>query len=95
MLLSIHMELADPYVSKRLNSLKKLPDYPILRETLMAWFKNDFSSIKTSEELHLHRNSLRYRIQKMEALLGMDLKSFSKTHSLYLALILESLMELR
>lgn len=95
MLLSIHMELADPYVSKRLNSLKKLPDYPILRETLMAWFKNDFSSIKTSEELHLHRNSLRYRIQKMEALLGMDLKSFSKTHSLYLALALESLMELR
>ncbi|MBW6464211.1 MAG: PucR family transcriptional regulator ligand-binding domain-containing protein [Bacillota bacterium] len=43
-----------------------------LVQTLEAYVECNFSRTKTSEKLHIHRNSLNYRLQKIEKLLGQD-----------------------
>ena len=43
-----------------------------LQETLLAYYKNGFSMVNTAKALGLHRNSLRYRVQKIWELLGLE-----------------------
>jgi PucR family transcriptional regulator, purine catabolism regulatory protein len=42
--------------------------------TLETYLECNFSRTKTAEKLHLHRNSLNYRLQKIEELLGRDIE---------------------
>ncbi len=44
-----------------------------LVKTLETYIDCNFSRTKTSEKLHLHRNSLNYRLQKIEELLDQDI----------------------
>lgn len=46
-----------------------------LTKTLETYLECNFSRTRTAEKLHLHRNSLNYRLQKIEELLGRDLDS--------------------
>jgi PucR family transcriptional regulator, purine catabolism regulatory protein len=43
-----------------------------LVQTLETYIECNFSRTKTAEQLHLHRNSLNYRLQKIEELLKQD-----------------------
>ncbi|MFJ5770298.1 PucR family transcriptional regulator [Psychrobacillus sp. NPDC093180] len=47
----------------------------ILYDTLKSLVINDFNREKTAEALHIHRNTLRYRIEKIEELLQCRLTS--------------------
>ena len=58
--------------------LKKLEEYDhangtFLQDTLLAYYMNGFNIGKTAEELFVHRNSLQYRLKKIEEILGMTL----------------------
>jgi purine catabolism regulator len=44
-----------------------------LQETLLAFLDSGLSASETARRLHLHKNSLRYRVQRIESLLGRDL----------------------
>lgn len=44
-----------------------------LVQTLENYLECNFSRTKTAEKMHLHRNSLNYRLQKIEELLGKDI----------------------
>ncbi len=44
-----------------------------LVQTLETYLECNFSRTKTAEKMHLHRNSLNYRLQKIEELLGRDI----------------------
>ncbi len=44
-----------------------------LARTLETYIACNFSRTKTAVKLHLHRNSLQYRLQKIEELLGVDI----------------------
>ncbi len=44
-----------------------------LVNTLETYIECNFSRTRTAEKLHLHRNSLNYRLQKIEELLGKDI----------------------
>lgn len=48
---------------------------PRLLETLRALVLHNFDRGATSRALHLHRNSLAYRVQRIEQLIGLDLAS--------------------
>lgn len=45
-----------------------------LVQTLETYLECNFSRTKTAEKLHLHRNSLNYRLQKIEELLEQDIE---------------------
>jgi DNA-binding PucR family transcriptional regulator len=47
-----------------------------LQETLLAYFMNGFNNAKTAETLFIHRNSLVYRLRKIEELLEMEITDY-------------------
>ena len=46
----------------------------ILVETLLAYYMSGFNVGKTAEALYIHRNSLQYRLKKIEEILEVDLE---------------------
>lgn len=51
-----------------------LPEHEPLRETLEAYLQHSGATAAVCEQLFIHRNTLAYRLQKLEALLDMDLQ---------------------
>jgi carbohydrate diacid regulator len=55
-------------------------------ETFYTFFEQNMSLKLTASKLHVHINTLHYRIKKLEELTGLNLKYFPDVVSLYLAL---------
>jgi carbohydrate diacid regulator len=60
-------------------------DWPDLRRTLVAWCESGFHLVRTAEALHIHRNTLIYRLDKIERLTGRPWRDHRATLTLYLA----------
>jgi purine catabolism regulator len=58
-----------------------------VHEALSAYFAHDLDIAATAAALHMHRNSLRYRLARAEQLLGRSLKQPSTIAAVYLALV--------
>lgn len=67
--------------------LSALDAKPILMEALLSYFSHDFDIMAAAEALHVHHNSLRYRLNKVEELVGGSLKTPSIISALYLAIV--------
>ena len=72
-----------------------LSDEQELIETLRTFFKHNQSFKKTSEALHIHVNTLHYRLKRIEDVTGLNPRDFRDTVTIYLALQLldESLIK--
>jgi purine catabolism regulator len=57
-----------------------------LLKTLEAYFNHLGNLRATSESLHVHRNTLLYRLERIEQISGMDLSNAEEHFSLWLAL---------
>ena len=57
-----------------------------LYEAVVAYFAHDLDVMRAAEALHLHHNSLRYRLGRVEHVLGRSLKDPALIASLYIAL---------
>ena len=66
--------------------LDPLRDHPQLLETLVAYLSADLNVNAAAEALHLHPNSLRYRLSRVEELLGRSVRSPATLADLYVAL---------
>ena len=64
-----------------------LRENPPLHETLVAYFDHELDVPATAAELHLHPNSLRYRLTRIEELLGRSLKRPATIAELHMALL--------
>lgn len=62
------------------------PDHEELLRTLRAFLAHDYDRGATSEALHVHRNTLAYRLRRIQELTGLDLTSARDLAWLYLAL---------
>lgn len=62
----------------------------ILRNTLLCWFDNNLDSKKTSELLYIHRNTLRYRLNKISKICNIDLNNHKQIIYLYLSIIMSN-----
>ncbi|MCT1552132.1 PucR family transcriptional regulator [Brevibacterium casei] len=71
---SVLGELADPS-----------PSSTKLRTTLFAYLRNDRKWQETAFELGIHRQSLSYRLQRIQAVLGLSLSSSADIASLWIA----------
>ncbi|MFF7655802.1 PucR family transcriptional regulator [Streptomyces sp. NPDC007983] len=70
--------------------LRTQPDWPVLRETVVAWCENGFNLVRASAALHIHRNTLVYRMNKIEHISGRSLRDRGAL-SLYLACLADQL----
>ena len=59
-----------------------------LLATLRSWFALDASPQACAEALGLHRNGLRHRLERIQALTGRDPRRFADAAELYCALLL-------
>ncbi|MFD4240485.1 PucR family transcriptional regulator [Streptomyces sp. NPDC058525] len=58
----------------------------MLRETVEVFLANNCSWTRTAEALHVHVNTVHYRIDRVEALTGRDLTRLDHKADLYAAL---------
>lgn len=61
----------------------------ILHRTLAIWFANDGHPLATAKALHIHRNTLDYRMRKIAELTTLDLSNTDDRLLLYIALQIE------
>ena len=82
------------YCNEKLRTLEEYDhaNGTFLQDTLLAYYMNGFSVGKTAEALFIHRNSLQYRINKIEELLGMELDDYMEYLNLINCILLKRLM---
>ncbi|MFE5816502.1 CdaR family transcriptional regulator [Streptomyces sp. NPDC056479] len=71
--------------------LRAQPDWPVLRDTITAWCENGFNLVRASTALHIHRNTVVYRMNKIEQITGRPLREHRTTMALYLACLADRL----
>jgi PucR family transcriptional regulator, purine catabolism regulatory protein len=83
----IRADRLGPKVDEILSVLRANPP---LHEALSAYFAHDLDIAATAAALHMHRNSLRYRLARAEHLLGRSLKQPATIAAVYIALVAEA-----
>ena len=78
-------------------NLEKLEEYDhangtFLVDTLLAYYMNGFNSANTAKELFVHRNSLQYRLNKIQELLDFELDDYIKYLDLVNCILVKRLM---
>ena len=91
LLTSINKGIKKRFLDMTLKKLLVQSDELELLKTIKAWCECGFSPIKASKELNIHRNTLLYRIDKIEQICGIDLRDFKTALSLYLSVLLREL----
>jgi purine catabolism regulator len=87
MVSEIAPERLDPKVDEILAVLRANPP---LHEALSAYFEHDLDIAATAASLHMHRNSLRYRLARAEQVLGRSLKQPATIAAIHIALVAEA-----
>ncbi|MFJ8137431.1 PucR family transcriptional regulator [Streptomyces sp. NPDC096013] len=75
--------------------LRAQPDWPALRDTVTAWCESGFNLVRTAEALHIHRNTVVYRMNKIEQITGRSLREYRTAMTLYVACPADRLSEQR
>lgn len=86
-------EVLDEYYNK---TIKPLADYDAhndsnLLEVLECYVKNNGSVQDTAEELFVHRNTINYKMKKIESLLQTDINRFDVRNELTLGIMVEKI----
>ncbi|MEV6034121.1 sugar diacid recognition domain-containing protein [Nonomuraea sp. NPDC052116] len=75
--LRVHQVLAAAPATARLRlaevftaELRARPEWPALRQTIIAFCENGFNLVQAASALNIHRNTLLYRLDKIAALTG-------------------------
>lgn len=80
------VKLSQANLSTNLYTVSKLEDTADLMETLRSFINNNCSVSLTADDLNIHRNTLQYRLKRIEAITGKDprnvLQLFELTHGL-------------
>lgn len=79
------------------NKLSKLEEYDhangtFLQETLLTYYMNGFNSTKTADALFIHRNSLNYRLKKIEELLELEIGDYMEYLDILNCIMVKRLM---
>jgi len=80
-------EAARERIAPKVEELRAvLRAHPLLYEALVAWFEHDLDVGAAAASLHLHANSLRYRLGRIEQLIGRSLRKPSTITALYVVI---------
>jgi carbohydrate diacid regulator len=75
------------YASAVAAQLRDQVDWLTLRDTVVAWCDSGFSLVRAASMLHVHRNTLIYRLDKIEQIQGCSRRNPRSYLALYLACI--------
>ncbi|WP_284141643.1 MULTISPECIES: sugar diacid recognition domain-containing protein [unclassified Virgibacillus] len=64
-----------------------LSDEHVLLTTLESWFAHDMAIQKTADYMHLHRNTLHYRLKRITEITALDLDKVEDLVNLYIAVL--------
>lgn len=64
-----------------------LAGQPQLRETLLAYLRENMNVAATARALNVHHNTLRYRLGRIEEALGRSLRDLPTLVDLYIAVL--------
>jgi carbohydrate diacid regulator len=79
------------FAASVLGGLRDRADWPTLRETLIAWSEGGFNLLRAAERLHVHRNTLLYRLGKIEQLSARQMREPTQAIAMYLAALADLL----
>lgn len=74
-----------------LGPLREQADWPVTRATLTAWCEAGFNLVRAAEALRVHRNTLVYRLNKIETSAGPGVRDPRRALTLYLACLVDEL----
>jgi carbohydrate diacid regulator len=72
-----------------LRGLREEADWPALRETILAWAESGFNLVRAAASLHIHRNTLIYRLDKIAERSGQRIRDPGTALTLYVACLTE------
>jgi carbohydrate diacid regulator len=73
--------------------LRARPDWRALRQSLIAWCETGFNLVHAATALHIHRNTLVYRLNKIAQLTGRSPRDHRAALALYLACLADQLYD--
>lgn len=62
-----------------------------LEHTALAFFKNNLNITETAGALFIHRNTLIYRLNKLESITGYDIRKFGDAINYYLSYLVDNI----
>ena len=71
--------------------LRAQADWRALRQSLVAWCETGFNLVHAATALHIHRNTLVYRLNKIAQLTGRSVRDHRAALALYLACLADQL----
>lgn len=91
LLLGVSVRSRQRYRTQTLGSLPSQSNWSELRRTIMAWCESGYRLVDTARTLKVHRNTLVYRLERLEELTGSSLRDYRHAFALYLACLLTDL----
>lgn len=80
---SISKDTKSKFIQRTVAPLKEEPE---LLHNLRVWFDENQSMQNTAQQLHIHKNTLSYRLQKVERLTGLSVSKIKDVILLYLGI---------
>jgi carbohydrate diacid regulator len=77
------------FVGSLLGELPATTNWPEARATLIAWAESGFNLVRAAELLHIHRNTLLYRLDKLSQQCGQPVREPGNGIALYLACLVD------
>lgn len=95
--IEVLLSTVDNNTSKRftntvLKPLYNLHDWSEISRTIKIWCETGFSPIDAAKELNIHRNTLFYRLDKINKISGLNIRCFRDALNLYIGIIMELLI---
>ncbi|OEU91982.1 hypothetical protein DB35_06850 [Streptomyces abyssalis] len=79
------------FTGARLGGLADEPPGSPLRTTVVAWHESGFNLVQAAKRLHIHRNTLLYRLDKISKLTGRNIREPVEATAVYLACLVDQL----
>lgn len=79
------------FANDMIGPLREQPGWTVTRQTITAWCESGFNLVQASTALHIHRNTLVYRLNKIETLLGPGFRDPRTCLTVYLACLIDEL----
>jgi carbohydrate diacid regulator len=79
----------DRFSDSQLGALRSDESWPALRDTVLAWCESGFNLVRASATLHIHRNTLLHRLEKIGKVAGRSPRDPARGVAMYLACVAE------